>query len=181
MGNTTGLGDGTELRGRLVTLRPVHREDAVALRELRASAKVARWWDPPEDPDWPCEEGGSSTRLTVLEDGALVGLAQWWAEEAPQYRHAGIDLFLDPRVHGRGLGTDTVRTLARHLFEHVGHHRVVIDPAAANAAAIRCYEKVGFRRVGVMRRYERNPGTDSWRDGMLMDLLPEDLTAAPDD
>jgi aminoglycoside 6'-N-acetyltransferase len=51
----------------------------------------------------------------------------------------------------------------------------VIDPAASNARAIRSYERVGFRPVGVMRRYER--GRDGgWRDGLLMDLLPEDLT-----
>jgi aminoglycoside 6'-N-acetyltransferase len=33
---------------------------------------------------------------------------------------------------------------------------------------------VGFRPVGVMRRYERGPD-GSWHDGLLMDLLPEDL------
>ena len=47
-----------------------------------------------------------------------------------------------------------MRTLGRHLIEDRGHHRLVIDPAVDNAAAIRCYAKVGFRTVGVMRRYE---------------------------
>jgi ribosomal protein S18 acetylase RimI-like enzyme len=42
--------------------------------------------------------------------------------------------------------------------------------AAVNAAAIRAYEKVGFRTVGVMREYWRSPD-GSWRDGLLMDLL----------
>ncbi len=47
-------------------------------------------------------------------------------------------------------------------------------PAAANAAAIRAYEKVGFHPVGVMRRYER--GADgTLHDGRLMDLLAEEL------
>ena len=32
-----------------------------------------------------------------------------------------------------------------------------IDPAAANSRAIRCYGKVGFRPVGLMRQYERGP------------------------
>jgi aminoglycoside 6'-N-acetyltransferase len=73
-----------------------------------------------------------------------------------------------------------VRTLARHLIEERGHHRLVIDPAADNAAAIACYAKVGFRSVGVMRRYERDRGpggvrTDGWHDGLLMDLLAEEL------
>jgi aminoglycoside 6'-N-acetyltransferase len=64
--------------------------------------------------------------------------------------------------------------VARYLFEHRGHHRITIDPAAHNERAIRSYRRLGFRPVGVMRRYER--GADgTWHDGLLMDLLPEDL------
>jgi aminoglycoside 6'-N-acetyltransferase len=45
-----------------------------------------------------------------------------------------------------------------------------------NVAAVRCYEKVGFRRVGVLRSYERDAG-GGWRDGLLMELLAgEELT-----
>ena len=74
------------------------------------------------------------------------------------------------RFQGRGLGTDAVRTLARYLLEVRGHHRLTIDPAADNARAIRTYEKVGFKPVGVMRRYER--GVDgTYHDGLLMDML----------
>ena len=51
----------------------------------------------------------------------------------------------------------------------------MIDPAADNVAAIRAYEKVGFRPVGVMRQYERLPGGE-WHDGLLMDLLADELT-----
>jgi aminoglycoside 6'-N-acetyltransferase len=90
------------------------------------------------------------------------------------YRHAGIDLFLSEDVHGRGLGTDALGTLALYLVRDRGHHRLVIDPAADNAAAIRAYEKAGFRPVGVMRQYERLPGGD-WHDGLLMDLLADEL------
>ncbi len=71
---------------------------------------------------------------------------------------------------GRGLGPDAIRTAIGWLFGDRGHHRITIDPAADNAAAIRAYEKVGFRRVGVLRRYER--GADgTWHDGLLMELL----------
>ena len=62
-----------------------------------------------------------------------------------------------------GSGTDAVRTLARHLFTVHGHHRIEIDPAADNHAAIRAYSKVGFRPVGITRRSER--GADgTWHD-----------------
>jgi aminoglycoside 6'-N-acetyltransferase len=66
--------------------------------------------------------------------------------------------------------------LARYLIEERGHHRLTIDPAADNAAAIRAYEKVGFRPVGRMRSYERGPD-GTWHDGLLMDLLADELIA----
>ena len=90
------------------------------------------------------------------------------------YRHAGIDIYLSHRGQGQGLGTEAVSLLARFLCEQRGHHRLTIDPAAANHRAIRCYEKVGFRRVGVLREYERGPD-GRFHDGLLMDLLRPEL------
>lgn len=159
----------TPLRGADVVLRPATEADDAALAAIRATPEVyARWGEPsPPDPD---------TRVYVVEHaGAVVGAIQWSEESDPQYRHAGIDIYLDPAVHGRGLGTDAVRTLARHLLVDHGHHRLVIDPAADNLAAIRCYGKVGFRPVGIMRRYEQGPD-GTWHDGLLMDLLADELT-----
>ncbi len=90
------------------------------------------------------------------------------------YRHAGIDIYLAARFQGRGLGREAVRLLAGFLFERRGHHRITIDPAAANDQAISSYAKVGFRAVGVMRQYER--GTDGrFHDGLQMDLLRGEL------
>ena len=114
----------------------------------------------------------------MLLDGAIVGLIQYGEEETPAYRHASIDIFLDPAVHGQGIGRDAIWTLAHHLIHERGHHRIVIDPAVDNVAAVRCYASVGFRPVGVMRRYERDADGSGWHDGLLMDLLAEELSPA---
>ncbi len=165
-----------ELHGARVTLRPAAETDVEALVAIRSTSGVrARW----RGDDLPAEVRADLTStdhhlLVIIEDGGIVGGIQWYAEAEADYRHAGIDIFVDPSVHGQGIGTDAVRTLARHLVADHDHHRIVIDPAADNAAAIRCYEKVGFRPVGVMRRYER--GLDgSFHDGLLMDLLADEL------
>jgi RimJ/RimL family protein N-acetyltransferase len=132
---------------------------------------VRQWWDEP-DAAFPWEDDDpDTTRLVIEVDGAVAGLVQYWEETDPKYRHAAIDVFLDPALHGRGLGTEALRRVVRHLIDERGHHRLTIDPAAANAAAIRAYEKVGFRRVGVMRAYERDLGGEGWHDGLLMELL----------
>jgi aminoglycoside 6'-N-acetyltransferase len=165
------------LKGTQVTLRTATTDDISELARIRATPEVARWWRGGEDmaaavAEDLAEEGTET--FVVEHEGRVAGAIQWHAEEEPDYRHAGIDIYIDPALRGIGLGTDAVRTLARHLIVDRGHHRLVIDPAADNTAAIRCYSKVGFRPVGVMRNYER--GLDgTWHDGLLMDLLADEL------
>ena len=152
-----------------MTLRPLAPGDESELLRIHQTPEVLRWWDVPAE-GFPWDEP-ESTRLTIEVDGRVAGLIQFWEEPEPKYRHAGIDLFLDPKLHGQGLGTEAVRRLVRHLIDERGHHRITIDPATDNAAAIRAYEKVGFRPVGVLRRYERDVGGEGWHDGLLMELL----------
>ncbi|GAA3356852.1 GNAT family protein [Streptomyces antimycoticus] len=171
----------TTLRGAQVVLRPTDPSDVPVLAAIRAKPEVYARWRGGENLVAAVREDladSGAEHLSIEYGGAVIGMIQWAAETEPDYRHASIDIYLDPAVHGRGLGTDAVRTLARHLITDHGHHRIVIDPAADNAAAIRCYGKVGFRPVGLMRSYERGPD-GMWHDGLLMDLLAEEITEAP--
>ncbi len=150
-------------------LRPLARGDEPELLRIHTTPEVLRWWDvPPEDFPWDEPE---STRFTLEVDGAVAGLIQFYEETEPKYRHATIDVFLDPALRGRGLGAEALRRVADYLIDERGHHRITVDPASTNSAAIRAYEKVGFSAVGVMRRYERDVGGEGWHDGLLMELL----------
>ncbi len=120
------------------------------------------------------EDDGAVVLAIVVDDG-VAGMIQYFEEDDEEFRHASIDLFLGAQYQGRGLGTDAVRTLAGHLIRDRGHHRLTIDPAAHNARAIRCYEKVGFKRVGIMREYWLD-ADGVWRNGLLLDLLAGELT-----
>jgi aminoglycoside 6'-N-acetyltransferase len=155
-------------------LRPLAAGDEAELRRIHATPEVACWWDEPDD-TFPWDEP-ESTRLTIVVDGAIAGLIQFWEEPEPKYRHAGIDMFLDPALHGRGLGTEAVRRVVRQLIDERGHHRITIDPAAENVAAIRAYSKAGFKPVGIMRRHERDADGGGWHDSLLMDLLAGEET-----
>ena len=155
------------IHGERVTLRPVGPEDRPRLREILREPEVARWWGGDDELD-------DSPSFVIDVDGETAGAIQYWEEDDPEYRHAGIDVFLATAFQDRGLGPDAVRTLARHLFEVRGHHRITIDPAAANVRAIRAYERVGFKPVGVLRQYERGPD-GTFHDGLLMDLLADEL------
>jgi aminoglycoside 6'-N-acetyltransferase len=159
-------------------LRPLEPADAPELLRILQTPEVARWWDAPE-PGFPLTDDPDSVRLTILVDGAVAGLIQYWEETDPKYRHAAVDVFLDPALHGRGLGTEAVRRVVDLLIGERGHHRITIDPAAANTQAIKAYEKVGFRPVGVMRQYERDTGAETFHDGLLMELISGDASCRP--
>lgn len=157
-------------------LRPLELDDIPRLVEIGREPEVARWWTSitADELTEKAEGRDECTPLAVLADGDLVGMIQWYEKDDPEYRRAGIDIFLSTEVHGRGLGTDAVRTLARWLIDDRGHHRVIIDPTAHNLPAVRAYEKAGFKSVGIMREYWRD-GDGVWQDGLLMDLLARDL------
>lgn len=160
-----------------ILLRPPSLGDVAPLAAIWRQPSVARWW-PGEGPDEirrRIAEGEPGITPWVIElEGRVAGYVQLWEESDPEYRHAGIDLMLAEEHQGRGVGPATVEAVARWAFAQ-GHHRVTIDPAADNHRARRAYEKVGFRQVGVLRRYQWDPTTGSWVDGVLYDLLEDDL------
>jgi aminoglycoside 6'-N-acetyltransferase len=166
-----------ELRGPRVLLRSGKKGEAPRLLEILSEPAVATRWGnfSLEDAETQFVETDDALIVLVVElDGEVIGAIQFGEENDPQYRHANIDLFLTTSRHGQGLGTESIRVLARYLFEERGHHRLSIDPAVDNVAAIRAYEAVGFRPVGVMRKYEQGPD-GRWHDGLLMDMLVEDF------
>ncbi|AWN27137.1 aminoglycoside 6'-N-acetyltransferase [Streptomyces sp. NEAU-S7GS2] len=160
-------GEVGELHGAAVVLRPTTDTDIPTLDRIIREPEVAAWWSVPDD---------YRDMLAILCHDEVIGAIQFSEETDPEFRHASIDIFLTARRHGQGLGTDAVRTLAHWLIHERGHHRLTIDPAAANTAAIRSYRKVGFQPVGIMRAYGRDHRTGGWADGLLMDLLADELT-----
>jgi RimJ/RimL family protein N-acetyltransferase len=150
-------------------LCPLAKGDEAELLRIHTTPEIIHWWDAPHD-GFPWDEP-EATRLTIVIDGAIAGLIQYSEEHESKYRHAGIDLFLDPALHGQGYGSDAVRRVVRLLIDERGHHRITIDPAVENVAAIRAYEKAGFKPVGVMHQAERDADGSGWHDALLMELL----------
>ena len=161
------------IAGQTVVLRPTDAEHVPTFLAILAHPEIAKRW------------GGYDLRrvrrdllgpncYAVELAGEVVGLVIYREERDPDHRHATLDIALHPDAQGQGLGADALRSIARFLFDS-GHHRVTIDPAAHNTRAIRSCSRAGFRPVGVLRSYERDPETGEWHDGLLMDLLPTDL------
>ena len=157
-------------------LRPLAEKDLDELAAVVDRPGVREWWGQLDDRHRTREDlrhDGAAFAIEVA--GALAGWLGFHEVTEPDYRHASLDIFLAPPFQDRGIGPEALVRAARWLIEDRGHHRLTIDPACENERAIAAYAAVGFRPVGVMRRYER--GVDgAWHDNLLMDALAEELT-----
>jgi aminoglycoside 6'-N-acetyltransferase len=166
----------TVMRGERVVLRPATEDDVDAILAMLEEPEVARWWgdyDAGRVRRDHLDDDESETYAIEVAD-EFAGVLLIYEENEPDYRHAALDISLRTALHDQGLGREALRAAIDHLAGERGHHRFTIDPSADNARAIRCYAAVGFRPVGTLRRYWRSRGGE-WRDGLLMDLLAEDL------
>lgn len=159
------------LHGRVATLRPVEAADLPSLLAILEEPEVARWWRRDE---WERVDEADAVTFAIVVDGVVAGCIQYSEETDPDYFSAAVDIFVGTAAQGRGIGPDAMRTLIAWLVDGRGHHRVTVDPAVENGRAIHVYEKLGFRPVGVLRKYERvEDGV--WRDALLMELLAEEF------
>lgn len=160
-----------ELFSERLRLHEAKVADLARLREIIQAPGTAEWWgeyDGSDDDDVLLEG------WTVRTEGRIIG----WigAEEEPSTRFASVqlDIMIAPEEHGHGFGPEALRAVIDHFAER-GHHRFTIDPAITNERAIKVYEEVGFRRIGIARQYERLSEDGEWLDGLLMDLIVGDL------
>ena len=67
----------------------------------------------------------------------------------------------DERFRRRGLGTELTRLLVQHCVEHLKQMKIELNVFDWNQAAIRCYEKVGFK-INPNQKLERTVNGQTW-------------------
>jgi ribosomal-protein-alanine N-acetyltransferase len=131
-----------------------------------------RWWDVPAvhalevrlfDPDqWSPEvfwsELAADRWYVVAEDGGeVVG----YAGLATSGREADVQtVAVSPDAQGRGLGRMLLDALVARAARD-GATTLLLEVRADNAAAIRLYERTGFERIAVRRRYYQPGDVDA--------------------
>lgn len=92
-------------------------------------------------------------------------------------RHAELGILIGEKSYwGQGYGTDAIRTLLKTAFDEMNLHRVYLRVDADNARGIRCYEKVGFQREGILREITFREGR--YVDQHLMSILRSEFEPA---
>jgi RimJ/RimL family protein N-acetyltransferase len=169
--------------GKLVRLRAYEKSDADAMLRWASDEDVVRWHGPP---DWPASRAQAERyieRITAADsadkafaietlDGALVGdcglrKIDWKSRKAEFFITIGEKQFWD-----KGLATETLGLVNRLAFDKMNLNRLWLTVLVDNPRAVRCYEKCGFVREGLLRQESYVDG--KYRDVLMMALLRED-------
>ncbi len=173
------------IRGERVLLRPLQPADWPKLAAWSNDPDVSRYLEgeyPKALADYPewyrramsdrhSQHYAISTHSHLLIGHIELDHIAWRSGDAELRIRIGEKAYWD-----QGFGTDAVRTLVRHAFSALGLTRVYLRVFAANRRAIRCYEKVGFRKEGRLRR----PGPDGGEVTLfLMRILRSEFFQGP--
>jgi aminoglycoside 6'-N-acetyltransferase len=159
----SGEAGGMDPRG--ITFRELREPDLPLMHRWLNAPHVRRWWYAEgssykeiEEHYLPGIEARDATKLfLILYENSPIGFVQSYrisAEDDETYaalvdvaNSAGVDLFIgEPEYLYRGLGSHVIRRfLSEHVFSDPEIEACVIGPEPKNAAAIRAYEKSGFR------------------------------------
>lgn len=90
--------------------------------------------------------GWSPLRVLLLDKYAFLRSS---LETGPFPAARILSIAVDPAFRGRGLGSALLQAALASLAKR-GARRVRLEVRPENAAAVRMYEKAGFRRVGTM-------------------------------
>lgn len=86
---------------------------------------------------------------------------------APIFAGAELTIAIfDPNYRGAGVGSFAVRTLCDIAFRTMRVGRVELGVYPDNTPAVTCYERCGFAREALLRRYVYHDG--AWRDVLWM-------------
>lgn len=114
--------------------------------------------------------------LGAFVDGRLSGLCGFARETRIKTRHRAelVQMYVAPDAAGRGLGGRLVAGHLKYSFAHPEITQVVLGVVAANAPAIRLYERHGFREYGRLPAYFRYEGKDHVQLFMLRERTSAD-------
>ena len=117
----------------------------------------------------------SSVCVGAWQDGELVGYLI-----CSRYHTVWHLMNIAVRDDRRREGIAT--TMIDHLFETAGDHdRYTLEVRQSNTAAIRLYERFGYRAAGLRRRYYQDNGEDAvimWRTPATLDGRVDDIPNA---
>ncbi len=170
------------LKGDTIDLRPLERTDVDAILPWINDPDVTRTLliHRPVNREAEIEfidrmsKSEHDVALGIVEKatGRLIG-ATGLHKVDPHTRQCEFGIFIgEPAARGKGYGIEATRLITRFAFATLNMNRVWLHVTAENEAAIGVYEKVGYRREGVLRQALYKEGR--YHDLVTMAILREE-------
>ena len=102
--------------------------------------------------------------VETLDGGRLIGKCGFTKVNWKNRLGEMAILIGEKEMQGKGYGADAVETLCRFGFREMNLHKIKAVVFDFNRAALRCYEKCGFVREGVLKQ-------EIYRDGAYHDVI----------
>ena len=160
-----------------ISLRLLNEQDKNLLLKWLADERVLNFWEGKSavfdldriTEDFYGEENVEVIRTIIEYQGQAIGYLQMYKldnEALEEYSYQsinkviyGIDQFIgEPEYWNKGIGTKFMRLVLQYLTNSKGAEIVILDPHADNPRAIRCYEKVGFKKIKFLPKHELHDG-----------------------
>ena len=169
------------IRGERVYLRAIERDDLALchawINDETLTATLAQRYPMSlaREADWieRVTRGQDPSELTfaicLAEGGRHIGNCGLVGIDRDN-RTATFGIFIgEADCRRKGYGEDATRTLCRFAFEELDLRKIRLDVHAGNDDALKTYERVGFRREGILRQevYRRGRALDVVRMGLL--------------
>lgn len=170
--------------GNRIVLREYRSEDLSAIRAWVNDPETTRYlgntyrkpetWEQTErklEMRLNGDAGGEGFVIADKETMKYLGQCDLMMIDMPA-RRAELAIVLAPEGRGKGLGLEAVRLLTGYAFQTLNLNRVWLKCAMENTAALKCYERAGFRVEGVLREDLFIDGR--YQDACIMGLLRRD-------
>jgi RimJ/RimL family protein N-acetyltransferase len=162
------------LIGKKVYLRPLEKADASLMvpwfndQEVIRTLRRYRPLTLKEEEEWldkvAQDEGGVVLGIVVRETDRLIGGTGLHQTDF-RNRHSTFGIIIGEKTEwGKGYGTEATALVVRYAFETLNLNRVWLHAYEYNKAGLRAYEKVGFKKEGVLRQ-------DCYREGRYWDTI----------
>lgn len=89
--------------------------------------------------------------FAVTADSKVIGSIGVFRQQNIHRQTAELGYYIAEEYWGRGLMTEAVTQVCRHVFENSDIIRIYAEPFAYNAASCRVLEKAGFKYEGTLR------------------------------
>jgi len=173
-----------EIKGEKIVLVPIKPREKDEFYELVTGSRNSRFWYDKEQKakrtkqqffkdwnsgyfDFKFPEKGQCFWIMVNEE--KIGQVNYNKVDSVN-KNVELDIILGAEKHtNKGYGTDALKTLIKYLFENFDINKIWIGARGNNPRAIKAYQKIGFKKEGLLREQDYFEGkfVDCLRFGIL--------------